>query len=93
MEPCILQDRIKSLEKRMEKAEDKLTKLNDSVSEVKAINKQYEERFKAMYDILEKLDKNIEKITGMIDRAKWWLITGILGPVGLAALFAALKFL
>ncbi|OEH86263.1 hypothetical protein BHU72_12065 [Desulfuribacillus stibiiarsenatis] len=93
MEPCKMDDRMKSLEKRMEKAEEKLTRINDSVSEIKAINKQYEERFKAMYDILEKLDKNIERITGMIDRAKWWLITGILGPVTLAALFAALKFL
>ncbi len=83
-DPCTKEDRLKSLEKRMEKVENRVDNAEDDINCIKILNGAYDERFKNIMDVLNKIADQIEKF-------KYWVITGILGPILLAAFFAALN--
>jgi septation ring formation regulator EzrA len=79
-----------NLKEHMRDMQETLRDHSKDISKLWAANEGNQVQFKAIYDILDKLEKNIERIANAIDKAKWWVITGILGPILLAVIFAAL---
>ncbi len=83
-DPCTKEDRLKSLEKRMEKVENRVDNAEDDITTIKMSNATYDERFKNIMEVLNKIADQIEKF-------KYWVITGILGPILLVVIFGALN--
>ncbi|NBI08369.1 hypothetical protein [Senegalia massiliensis] len=84
METCNKEDRFKSIENTQEKHGNDIDKLKEEVSILKINDRGIEE-------VIKKLEENFEKIVKSIDKAKWWFLTGMLGPLILAFILSRLN--
>lgn len=84
MDTCNKEDRFKSIENTQEKHGDDIDKLKEEVSLLKINDRGFQE-------IVKNLEKNVEKIVKGLDKVKWWVLTGMLGPILLAYILSQLN--
>ncbi len=69
--------RLDTLETNYKELENKLDSVERTISKLEAI--------------LERLEKTVEKLATSIDKAQWFLITGVLTPIILGAILLILN--
>lgn len=84
MEQCTKKDELKYMRNDIDKNCEDIQKIRDDVSILKINDRGIEE-------VIKKLEENLEKIVNSIDKAKWWLLTGMIGPIILALILAKLS--
>jgi len=81
---CNKGDKFKSIENNIERNSEEISKLKEDVSILKINDRGIEV-------IIKNLEENLEKIVKSLDKAKWWFLTGMLGPILLAFILSKLN--
>lgn len=84
MEQCTKKDELKYMRNDIDRNCEDIQKIKEDVSILKINDRGIEE-------VIKKLEENLEKIVNSIDKAKWWILTGMLGPIILAFVLSQLK--
>lgn len=81
---AVLKESLKVANNRIKDLEDKNIILEAKIDSLENTTVKLE-------TILERLEKAVDLLSKSLDKAKWYLITGILGPILLAVVLAYFK--
>ena len=82
---CTKKDELKYMKNGIDKNCEDIKEIKKDVATLMINDRGIEE-------VIKKLEENLEKIVNSIDKAKWWILTGMLGPIILAFVLSKLKF-
>lgn len=84
MDECKKQDELRYITKNIEKNTIKINRLQEDVSVLKITDKGIE-------IVISNLNKKLDEIVAGLNSLKWWLLTGMIGPLLLAYILSQLK--
>lgn len=79
-----MEESLKVAHNRINDQQDKIIRLEEKVDSLEATTVKLE-------TILDRLEKAVDTLANSIEKAKWYLLTGILGPIVLAVILAVMN--